>query len=300
MNSRNKKDAYAARYKNANSSKRTKIPYVAPIVRNLTDQSGIRDYQSAAQTPTKYLDQYGNAGLPSGYTNWLLCQNHPLDRPQCLSIVTQGTDNQQRTGNRITCKSLNVSLCIQTSKIQSTSQEEVVLRDPGNAGNPPAPGKSAATVEGVNRKGSAVRVIIFIDATPAGSTCLAQDLLNPAPQFIGAPADVLNEQLFGSINVNSLLNSKSTTRFKVLCNEILHLNGYEQNQLCWQKYISLEGLAITYNTNDQNPTCINTNGIYMYVLGMMPDFYTLDPQEITESINLLPGYTYTAKLRFVP
>lgn len=282
-NSRNRSDAYAANYRNANTSRNTQLGYTAPIVRKLMDRSEVKDYQSRIIKPQLYSSYFKKQGNFSAFTDGgLFTTTVDADRPQCLSIVEEGSDNQGRTGNRITCKSLNVYMNLKGS---STVQAASVMNTINSDGT-----DTTRNVEGRAAYVGTVRIIIFIDSTPAGSIATAGDLLTGGSVTTSWGRAIASATL---ISDTSQIQPKSTTRFKILSNETVTL-GFTDDAY-YKKYIDLTGLSITFTSNVNNYQCVQTNGIYMLVTSNTPQLLAGDVQEYA-----LPKYSYTAKLKFIP
>ena len=289
-NAKKRTDAYAGKYKNVNTSMKTKVKYVAPIVRNLSNTAGVQDYQSAIITNQIYNNGYGHQGDFVNYTaTSSLCHALAGDKAQCLTITVPGTENNKRNGNRVVAKSLNVIMNLRAAMV-NVPDADVAWGKPAGIMDVPI----VYPFKGESRRSRLVRVIIFIDQTSSLRVPQIEELLNVGSITAGEPGIINAGQVFST---TCQLRADATTRFKIIRNEMVSIP--EGGAICWNAYIPLEGLAITYKSDANDPGNVNTNGVFMFVLNEIV-FDTVNQPNANEWRNSMCRYDYTAKFRFIP
>lgn len=289
-NAKKRNDAYAAKYKNVNTAMKTKTKYVAPIVKNLANTDNVKDYQCRIIAPQAYALGYGHQGNFVQYAPCpVLAHAVPGDKAQCLTVTVPGTDNTKRNGNRIIAKSINLYCNIRASRYDNEAGAFAWGRQASSA-DPPA----NVNVLPIMRQSRLARVIIFIDQTSSLRVPQIEELLDSGTFSAGTPS-LNNPNVVYS--TTSQLRPDATTRFKVVRNEVISLP--ENGVMLYHAYIPLEGLAITYKSDVDDPSNVNTNGVFMFVLN-----------DIASNILNLPNpgdwrndmitFDFTSKFRFIP
>lgn len=292
--SKNPKDPYSSKYKNAITSRKTKTNYVAPIVRQLNSKTPIKDY-NAANIPTQtYTAGFGHQGTYSNFiTGMMYAHMAGDDKAQCLSIVNQGNTVDNRIGHRIICKSLNLYVNVALAMHARNDEDLNWGYDGYNNANPPVLQRHDVNVRQEARLLNTARIVVFVDVATSANVPTLRDLfLVGVPQ--GGPVGP-NPNPFTAYNIASQLVPTSTSRFKIICNEILEVDA-SIGCKTFHKYIPLEGLAITYLNSTSSPTDISTNGLWMFVLSSTQQGNPAAAETRDSAIT----FSFNARLRFVP
>lgn len=278
MNPRNRNNPDYARYRNAATNKYTQISHTAPVVQKLMNTTNVKDFNSAIIYPQRYTEGWGLQGeFRDNIRGSLYAHKDPGDLAQCLSAISSGSGNTQRTGNKIVCRSLNVHMIFRRSATGNTDFDTVQYgNDVGNANGDVYFSNTGAQ--------DCVRVVIVMDNSSSGGIPNVDNVFLPGTSLI-QPNRAFNDEVY---TVTSHLNPNTTSRFRVLRNEVIHFNGSQFSS--YQTFIDLSGLTIQYLDNNANATSIQSNGIWMFVL-------TTGSQNSPANA---PIYSYSAKLKFVP
>lgn len=294
--SKNKKNPFAAKYKNAKASASTKkTNYQAPAVRNLYSREGIKDYQSSLVTNQVYQNEFGHQGNFLGFsTRWQMAQAAANDKAQLLTYCVQGTNNQGRLGNRVIAKSVNLIMNISRPPFSREDSEKAWASAVDNTG-------VDVEVLGFARSPYQARVIIFIDMGNNLQVPTINDMLEAGTISAGNTAG-LGTGTVPVATITSQLRTDATTRFKVLYNDMISLST-DQYHVTYTKYIPLEGLGITYKNSNADPNQVNNNGVWMFVLGPWTFEAAIgadDAERATVRNYSSPRFDYTSKFRFSP
>jgi len=282
-NPRNRMNADSARFRAVPNTKLTTLTHTAPAISRMGNTSAIKDFQSKVMYPQLYTDAFKQQGLPSAAANYgaNFVIASPQSRPQCLSLVAQGNGNGDRQGSRIVCRSLNLTMQFRKGLLNANT----VPTSNVSIGGINEAGENVDYYTGANNVGmTTCRAVVVIDNTPGSGICTAGDVFEKG----GVLTQPGRAQDANQITCTSQLKSSTTSRFKVLRNELIQFN--EGDTCMWSTFIDLSGLAITYSGAGATFDAIQNNGIYLFVLG------AIGGNECFQS----PSYTFSAKLKFIP
>lgn len=299
--SKNKRNPFAGNYKNSKTASKTAPgKYMAPSVRNLYSKEGIKDYQSSVIYPQVWVDNFGHQGSFLDSTKrQILSHAYGGDKAQCLVNVQQGQGPDNRIGNRIVAKSINLVMNIKPAPFVIADEELDWVRLKTRTGEDPNYVYAGnGTVTGYSRRSTNCRIVIFIDTANNLLPPTLSDLFEVGTVSAGAAGVVSNSQIYTN---TSQLKATATTRFKILYNELIRTDNIEP--VTWSKYIPLEGLGITFKSNVADPGSLNNNGVWMFALSTWDFKATMGDNAIQEVENRNKSshrIDYTAKFRFIP
>lgn len=264
------------KYPPSKKSKREDV-YVAPIVKQVSGGNGrVIDYQSKVQYATNWSTAFLDGDFVAGSRSANPVNLLGDSKGHCMTLVSSGSGPDQRQGNRITLKSLNliVSACQCVDEIG----RNVNIYGFGPLGKP------------ANAwRGRPVRIVVVIDQFSNGGVPVVEDIFQSG---VSPTVNIFTNQDF--FTVTSQLDPKTSQRFKVVCNEMLEFDG-TTHFVTWKKYIPLDGLVVSYNNNLAEPASINQNAIYVFFFSC-PD--TDDPVGNNAILSSMPIIGFTGKLRF--